>query len=60
LGAKSFRDRAEPTAKEVESSCDPPVKKLDVGLVSEPLDSAEPTAFAGVAEAEFNTWLRKP
>jgi hypothetical protein len=44
----------------VESSCDPPVKKLEVGLVSEPLDSAEPTAFAGVAEAEFKNWLRKP
>jgi hypothetical protein len=43
-----------------ERSCDPPVRKLEEGLVSAPLDSAELTAFSGVVEAEFKNWLRKP
>jgi hypothetical protein len=36
------------------------VRKVETGLVREPLDSAELIAFSGIAEANFKTWLRKP
>jgi hypothetical protein len=37
-----------------------PVRKAEAGLVRDPFDSAEETAFSGVAEANCIIWLRKP